>query len=122
MTRAIDMLLEQHRVVSNLSSIALVALVLGMVFVAAQQVFGSPRIGTGPDAVALPVGLLLGTTLVLSLLSMFLATFYVVKGRRDLTDWGVFLAIVWIIPYVGISAYLGGANILSFRKEGARGN
>jgi uncharacterized membrane protein (DUF485 family) len=117
MTRAIDMLLEQHRVVSNISSIALVALVLGMIFVAIQQAFGSPRIETSVDANALPVGLLLGTTLVLSLLSMVLSTFYVVRRRRDLTDWGVFLAIVWIIPYVGISAYLGGANILSFAKH-----
>lgn len=116
MKRTVDMLIEEHQVVASFSSIALVSMVLAVLVIGISQLFsGAPFDVSHP--IGFIIGLLLGTTLILSLLSMMVATFFVVKARREVSDWGSFLVITWVLPYIGISAYLGGANLLAVLRK-----
>ena len=116
--RSIEMLLSKHRLISNLSSIALISLFLAILILAASGLDGN---GKFSDQVGSIMGLVLGAALVFSLLSMIGATFYVIRHRASLSDWKIFLVIAWLIPYFGVSIYLGGGNLLTFKgrtKEG----
>lgn len=107
MRRTVDMLVDQHPLIARAASLALLLLVLGILAAVAGEAISS--FSEGGDAVV--VGSLLGATLVLSLAAMIGATYQVIRKRRVLDDWGIFLVITWVLPYVGIAAYLGGTNI-----------
>src|SRR5699024_1753168 len=107
MRSAVDMLVLRHPVISHMASSALIFLAFGGLAAVVGEAISI--VVKGADAIV--VGGLLGLTLVLSLAAMVGATYQVVRKRRELDDWGVFLAITWVLPYVGIAAYLGGINI-----------
>lgn len=110
-SKSVDMLMEECRLISNFSSVALISLVLAII------IFSIDLMASGLGAsIEVVMGALLGVTLLLSFFAMATSTFHVVRKRKSLEDWKVFLAIVWIIPYFGVSVYLGGANLLAARK------
>jgi hypothetical protein len=115
MKRTVDMLIGEHPLVANLASFALVALILALLAVGAMGLSGS---SPDPDhLMSTVIGLLLGATLVMSLVVMASATFFVIKKRHEIIDWGSFLAITWLLPYIGISVYLGGSNLMRVLKK-----
>jgi len=116
MKRAIDLLTAEHPVVSMLASIALFTLIAALLVVAAFSVVlngADPGAGHPSSRV---IALLLGVTLVTSLMAMILGSFFVVRERKTVADWGAFIAITWLIPYIGISVYLGGSNFAKVWK------
>lgn len=117
MRRTVIMLIEDHRIAANLASAALLSLVLALLAIGVNhQLLSAPSDASHPANIL--IGLFLGTTLIFSLLSMIIATFFIIKKRREVTDWGTFLVIIWAFPYIGISTYLGGVNLLvALRKE-----
>lgn len=106
--KTVAMLMGKHRILSCAASVALVLQVLA--FAAVGLDYLTQAIAVRPHLERI-VGLLLGGALVLSMISMVFCTYHAVRARKHLNDWGLFLLITWIIPYVGISIYLGGANI-----------
>lgn len=121
MKRAIDILLNEHRIVSTSSSVALVSLILAFLAIGSVQLL---HIG-GHESLHpanVFIGLLLGVALVFSLISMITATFAVIRRRRELCDWGSFLIIIWALPYIGISIYLGGSNLIATMQSHRRAN
>lgn len=114
MKRTVDMLIREHALVANFSSLALVVLALSVLAVGLAGLGGLPGEG---DPLNTIIGLLLGTTVVLSLLAMVLATYFVIKKRGDLIDWGLFLAVTWFLPYIGIATYLGGSNLIAKQRQ-----
>lgn len=115
-TRAVDMLLAKHRIISGAASLALASFLAAGVVIALNAGFGG-----GKDVLFFNIeeiaGFLIGLTMALSLFSMAASTFYVIRHRRSLNDWGAFLAITWAIPYVGICVQLGGSNLLGRLKR-----
>lgn len=116
--RTIDMLLVKHRLISNLSSIALLFIFVAILILATSG-FGNPE--RFLDQVEGAMGLALGAALVFSFLSMIGSTFYAILHRASLSDWKIFLMVTWLIPYLGVSLYVGGANLLAFRGRVRKG-
>ena len=57
------------------------------------------------------VACLMGVFLIASISAMIGATVQVVRNRRQLADWRMFLIFIWAIPYMGITLYLGTCSI-----------
>jgi hypothetical protein len=108
MKRTVDMLMDEHPLISRAASIALVSMVSALLVATVAGLFDG---ADGYAWVSTTMGALLGITLVLSLVTMVGATFFVVRQRAALIDWTLFLAVTWLIPYLGISLFLGGANL-----------
>lgn len=61
----------------------------------------------------------MGVFLIASISAMIGATVRVVRNRRQLADWGMFLIFIWAIPYMGITLYLGTCDV--YRRFSVRG-
>lgn len=108
--RTVHFLVAEHRFVANTASLALLSCVAAFALIAIVGGFGLDQ---SPDAVLSKIiGALLGGALVPGLFAMVIATWRVLGRRDGLIDWGLFLALVWLAPYLGIAVYLGGANLL----------
>lgn len=108
MKRTVDMLMDEHPLISLAASMSLASLVTALLV---ATVAGLVESVAGHGWVGTTMGVLLGITLVLSLVAMVGVTFFVVRQRASLIDWPLFLAATWLIPYLGISLFLGGANL-----------
>lgn len=118
MKRAIDLLRDEHPLLSMLASVALLSLIAALLVIGAFSVVLNGAEPTPDHFLSKIIAVLLGTTLVLSLTAMLLGSFFVVQERKNIADWGLFIAITWLIPYVGISVYLGGSNFAKAWKKG----
>jgi hypothetical protein len=108
MKRSVDMLMDEHPLISRAATISLASLIIAIVV---ATVAGLVVGAAGDGWVSTTMGVLLGITLVLSLVAMVGATFFVVRQRAALVDGTLFLAVTWLIPYLGISLFLGGAHL-----------
>ncbi len=115
MTRAVNFLVSESRLTSNISSVALISFVLSVLLVVFASVAGLDN----PIYVDHPLSILIGVTLAVvltfGLLAMLMATWIVLQRRNEIDDWAVFLALIWLIPYLGVAVYLGSKNIISTR-------
>lgn len=109
MQRSVDFLIREHPISAWLSSVAFASLMLA--FLAAGIGIFLPSGVANDDGYGAAIGLLLGLTLFAGLAAMILTTIYVIKERRELLDWGIFLIVSWIIPYFGVACYLGVSNL-----------
>lgn len=109
--KTVEMLVNEYRFSSCAASTALILAIFALAAVGFD--YYAKESSVNPHIEYL-VGILLGGTLILSLASMVLSTYHVVRARGRLSDWFPFLLITWALPYVGISIYLGGANIVNF--------
>ena len=117
MTRAVDLLVYENRFISNISSIALISFMLSIFLATFASMSGldDPKYSGHP--ISLTIGITLGVVLILGLLAMVMATWKVLQKKNETEDCGLFLVIVWAIPYVGIAVYLGGKNIIALLKK-----
>lgn len=117
--RTVNFLVAEHRFVANAASLALLSCVAAFSLIAIVGGFGLDK---SPDAVLSKIiGVLLGGTMVPGLFAMLIASWKVLRRRDGLIDWGLFLALVWLAPYIGIAVYLGGVNLLhAFRMKRSR--
>lgn len=108
--RTVDFLVANHRFVANAASLAFLSFVGALALIALIGGFG---LDPNPDALlSRVIGVLLGGAMVPGLFAMVAASWKVLRRREGLIDWGLFLALVWLVPYIGIAVYLGGANLL----------
>lgn len=117
MKRAVDLLKDEHRFVSALASVALLGLVVALLVIGAFSVALNGAQPASDHVLNKVIAVLLGVVLIFSMAAMFLGSFFVVRARKNLCDWGSFIAITWLIPYIGISVYLGGSNLLKAWKN-----
>lgn len=100
--------------VSELSQVGVLLLVIASCVVAAAAYFGlSP-----PKWVELMAAVCLGGVLLIGLFLMVFCTFIVVRERRLVTNLGQFLALTWLIPYIGIIGLLAFAKAAQVSASG----
>lgn len=114
MIRAVDMLIDENRVISGISSLALLLFIAALALIGYAEVMGIDQAKNTHSLLSSVIGLSLLGVLVLGMFTMMAASWKVLRRRDELLDWGVFLALTWLIPYVGIAVYLGGTNLRSF--------
>src|SRR3989339_1994000 len=117
MKRSVDLLNSEHRFVSALASVSLLSLIVALLVIGVFSIALNGEQPTSDHVLNKVIAALLGITLIFSMAAMFLGSFFVVRARNNLCDWGSFIAIAWLIPYIGISVYLGGANLLRAWKN-----
>ncbi len=91
--------------VSYLSVLSLSAFIVSLVLIA----IAGPA--TTNRQLEMAIGFTLALVLVPSFIAMVAATVYVAKARKSLVDWGMFLIFIWVIPYLGVTLYLGVASV-----------
>lgn len=107
MEKSVDFLFRK-KLACRLSVASLCALVVSLLLMA----IAGPA--TEVRALELAIASGLGVVLSSSFIAMLLSTVHVAKERRNLTDWGMFLIFIWVIPYMGITLYLGGVSLLKY--------
>ena len=111
MMKSAEMLVNNHRVLSGLCSLSLIFFVVAFTLILANEyAFAIP-------AVQAVMALVFGGIMLFSLCGMIAATYYVIRQRAELSDPYMFLAITWILPYLGISILLGWPNIVRVIKR-----
>lgn len=108
MGKSVELLMSRHKYVSMLAAVSLISIVVSLCLVALSAI-----LELEPQEIGHVVGSGLGVALVSSLVCMPWATLLVLRSRAELADWGLFLVVVWFIPYFGISFCLGGPFILN---------
>lgn len=104
MRKSSCMLIDDHRIASNLASLSLFLLVAAFVLILVNEhTFKVP-------AVQEVMAFVFGGVMLSSLASMIAATYHVVRQRMELSDPYMFLTIAWLLPYLGISILLGWPN------------
>lgn len=110
MKKSVDVLIERDQFVSGMASAALIFLIIAFIVILVNELmFALPNL-------ELVMSILFGAVMLMSLVAMIGATFRVVRWRHELVDAYMFLFIVWIIPYLGISIFLGWANLFRASK------
>lgn len=110
MIRSIDLLLKR-RWLSNLATSALVLLIIAMIAIGSIELFRQSAPVNSEGSISIAIGLLLGATLAIGLITMLLATWIILKRRQEVSDFGIFLAITWLLPYIGVITYIGCINV-----------
>lgn len=114
MTRSVDYLNSRCRWVAVLCIVALACFASALLLVA--WLGGQ----AGPGWMDALIGCLLAGVALPSFAAMLSATVVVVRNRRNLVDWGMFLIFIWCLPYLGIALYLGSvAAYRQFRRRDA---
>lgn len=111
MKRSVDILISNNRFVSNTASCAFVLLICALIIVAIEAATGSTDIRVS-GVLSITIGTILLIHMICALVTMVAVTWIVLVRRREIVDWGMFLAITWLIPYIGVTTYLGGSNLL----------
>jgi hypothetical protein len=109
--KAAPYLIERHPTIAGLASISLVTFLIAAVSISLIEAFGLfERIGV--ERMEMFGAVILGSSAIAGFLAMVTATFHLIRARRFLVDWGLFLAICWFIPYLGVALFLGGPNLV----------
>jgi hypothetical protein len=110
MIKSIELLLENNRIVSNIATVSLVLIIVSLMLAFFGGAFSST-----PILVEKPIHTItacfLAMVLALSLYAMIWTTIIILRERSRLNDWGIYLVLIWVIPYFGVSICLGGANL-----------
>lgn len=111
MKKSVVMLTEKARLISLIASMSLILLVVSLILIIVYEFFFQSLV---LEKILFSA---FGSVMVMSLVAMIAATYKVVSCRNELGDPYYFLFIIWVVPYVGISVFLGGANILRILRS-----
>lgn len=109
MKSSVSYLIENHRAISWIASVACIGF-LGSLLVSGVRGISKDIIPI--EIFELLIGAFLGAVLVLGFLAMVMSTWVVSSSRRKIHDWGIFLCVIWLCPFLAVSVYLGGLNLV----------
>jgi hypothetical protein len=97
----VDFVARNCKPAASLSVISLVSFLASLAAIAAV---GGGDEGTVGEII---IGCVMGVFLLSSFFAMVMSTIGVVRNRSRLVDWGMFLLFIWLVPYLGITFYVG---------------
>ena len=115
MKRSIDFLIAEKKWISISALISLLFLLPPLLFALFSGAFGAFGVSEGS---LLPyfMGICLSGCMIFSIFSMVSSTFFLYSKRNALSDFWLFIFLIWIIPFMGIAFYVGGARLIGLIK------
>lgn len=89
--------LERYALISNLALSSIGVLISAVLLYGLANIVG----GRLDEWLQYPIVALLSIFFVLSIICMVAATFITLRNHKRLDDWRAFLAISWLIPFLG---------------------
>lgn len=104
--------------VTFLALVAFLSLITALIAVP----FGYGELSDERGVVSIVVSISLALVIIISLVLMIYTTGVVIKSRSKISSWGWYVALIWLFPYIAISVYLGGAEVLRLTNVGRSRN